>query len=372
MVCRRSFRIVNPWSINVETIGGKTTMIVGVPGKNSVLIWNELPKTWEEFAASGVYTENFYPQLVLQTEESSTPRAVTWTGRQLIVGDENIDPTTQSLSAFRVFNGFPTVSGLRAKKSAGSAITESTKTYSTGSGEQTQYFFSQSVSCQMEDFIYADTYGEGTVINGRLYLVCHGGIRVFKDGYIDDADDIGDIVASNTMADGTIGTNGGQVGFYVCGGGMGELFYDQDADVLFYTAFNDNQLVGWSSPESTFENAAVTSDTSGYRDCPLPDIKVGQDSYNLISTASSATIQFMHNPVPESDGEHLAVMDDLDQQLRIYSDGIPYSSGALPDYVFNKDGLMIKGLIVRVLVLPGHIDDAKKIIKYLYKTYNGR
>ena len=34
-----------------------------------------------------------------------------------------------------------------------------------------------------------------------------------------------------------------------------------------------------------------------------------------------------------------------------------------------KDGLLKKGLIVRVLLIPGHIDDAKKIIEYLYKTY---
>ena len=34
-----------------------------------------------------------------------------------------------------------------------------------------------------------------------------------------------------------------------------------------------------------------------------------------------------------------------------------------------KDDLMKKGLIVRVLVLPGHVDDAKKIIRYLYETY---
>lgn len=33
------------------------------------------------------------------------------------------------------------------------------------------------------------------------------------------------------------------------------------------------------------------------------------------------------------------------------------------------DGLMLQGVIVRVLVLPGHVDDSKKIIKYLYETY---
>ena len=35
-----------------------------------------------------------------------------------------------------------------------------------------------------------------------------------------------------------------------------------------------------------------------------------------------------------------------------------------------KDGILKKGLIVRVLILPGHVDDAKKIIEYLWKKYN--
>ena len=34
-----------------------------------------------------------------------------------------------------------------------------------------------------------------------------------------------------------------------------------------------------------------------------------------------------------------------------------------------KDNLLVSGLVVRVLVLPGHVDDSKKIIKYLYDTY---
>jgi putative pyruvate formate lyase activating enzyme len=34
-----------------------------------------------------------------------------------------------------------------------------------------------------------------------------------------------------------------------------------------------------------------------------------------------------------------------------------------------KDNLLVSGLVVRVLVLPGHIDDSKRIIKYLYDTY---
>ncbi len=37
--------------------------------------------------------------------------------------------------------------------------------------------------------------------------------------------------------------------------------------------------------------------------------------------------------------------------------------------VFNNDGIMTKGVIVRHLLLPTHIEESKKIIKYLYNTY---
>ncbi len=35
----------------------------------------------------------------------------------------------------------------------------------------------------------------------------------------------------------------------------------------------------------------------------------------------------------------------------------------------NEDGIMTSGVLVRHLVLPGHADDSKRIIKYLYETY---
>lgn len=36
---------------------------------------------------------------------------------------------------------------------------------------------------------------------------------------------------------------------------------------------------------------------------------------------------------------------------------------------FDDRGIMTKGIIVRHLVLPGNIEDSKKVIKYLYETY---
>ena len=36
---------------------------------------------------------------------------------------------------------------------------------------------------------------------------------------------------------------------------------------------------------------------------------------------------------------------------------------------YNKDGVLVKGVIVRHMLLPGHLDDSKKVIAYLYNTY---
>lgn len=40
-----------------------------------------------------------------------------------------------------------------------------------------------------------------------------------------------------------------------------------------------------------------------------------------------------------------------------------------PNPVFNTDGIMQKGVIVRHLVLPGQVDDSKRIIEYLHREY---
>jgi len=41
------------------------------------------------------------------------------------------------------------------------------------------------------------------------------------------------------------------------------------------------------------------------------------------------------------------------------------------DFIIENN-LMKKGVIVRVLILPGHIEDAKSIIKYLFETYGDK
>ena len=98
--------------------------------------------------------------------------------------------------------------------------------------------------------------------------------------------------------------------------------------------------------------------------------------YNTSSYENVGTIMFLNN-----------LVDIYLADLKYYDDSLAYNySGCknyfetatmaidemyrqVGNYSFDKDGLMTKGLIVRVLILPGHVEDAKKIIKYLYMTY---
>ncbi len=43
-----------------------------------------------------------------------------------------------------------------------------------------------------------------------------------------------------------------------------------------------------------------------------------------------------------------------------------------PELVFDQRGMLLKGVIVRHLLLPGHVYEAKRIIEYIYKTYSDR
>ncbi len=98
--------------------------------------------------------------------------------------------------------------------------------------------------------------------------------------------------------------------------------------------------------------------------------------YNTSSYECVGTLMMMRNLVDI----YLADLRYYDDQLGInYSSCSEYFENAtmaidemyrqVGSPEFDKDGLMKKGLIVRVLILPGHLDDAKNIIKYLYKTY---
>ena len=99
--------------------------------------------------------------------------------------------------------------------------------------------------------------------------------------------------------------------------------------------------------------------------------------YNTSSYENIGTLMAMRN-----------LVDIYLADLKYYDDELAYKYSMCKDYfevatmaidemvrqvgpaVIGKDGLMKKGVIVRVLVLPGHVRDAKEIINYLYKTYH--
>lgn len=95
---------------------------------------------------------------------------------------------------------------------------------------------------------------------------------------------------------------------------------------------------------SGYETVDTIKMLNGIVDIYLPDIKYYDDNY---------AIKYSHA-----------------------KDYFKYASLALKEMykqvgnpVFNKEGIMQKGIIVRHLMLPGLIDDSKKIIKYLYDNY---
>ena len=98
--------------------------------------------------------------------------------------------------------------------------------------------------------------------------------------------------------------------------------------------------------------------------------------YNTSSYESIGTLMMMNRLVDI----YLADLRYFDDQLGVnYSGCKDYFENAtmaidemyrqVGSCEFDESGLMKKGLIVRVLILPGHLDDSKKIIKYLYQTY---
>ena len=98
--------------------------------------------------------------------------------------------------------------------------------------------------------------------------------------------------------------------------------------------------------------------------------------YNTSSYENTETIDMLNGIVDI----YLADLKYFDDKLAIkYShckDYFKYASSAI-DAMYKQagpfiieDGIIKKGVIVRLLVLPGHIDDSKKIIKYLYNKYH--
>jgi len=98
---------------------------------------------------------------------------------------------------------------------------------------------------------------------------------------------------------------------------------------------------------NSYENIETIKSLDGYIDIYLPDIKYYSDKYavkysnapNYFETAKNSVIE-MFNQVG--------------------------------DIELSSDGIMKKGVIVRHLMLPGLLFDSKKILDFVYNTFNNR
>ena len=100
--------------------------------------------------------------------------------------------------------------------------------------------------------------------------------------------------------------------------------------------------------------------------------------YNTSSYENVSTIQMLRGIVDI----YLADLKYFDDTLACnYShckDYFQYASLAIEEMVRQVgsfvicDGLMKRGVIVRILILPGHVEDTKKLVHYLYTTYHDK
>lgn len=95
---------------------------------------------------------------------------------------------------------------------------------------------------------------------------------------------------------------------------------------------------------NTYDSIETIKLLDGYIDVYLPDLKYFNNKYAI--KYSNAKNYFSNT---------IKVIDEMVRQI-----GKP---------VFNKDGLMIKGVIIRHLMLPGLLFDSKKIVDYVYNKY---
>ena len=98
--------------------------------------------------------------------------------------------------------------------------------------------------------------------------------------------------------------------------------------------------------------------------------------YNTSSYENIGTLMVMKNLVDIYLADLKYYDDSLGEKYSSCSNYFDVATMAIDEmyrqvgkFELDDNGMMKKGLIVRVLILPGHVHDAKEIINYLYKTY---
>ena len=93
-----------------------------------------------------------------------------------------------------------------------------------------------------------------------------------------------------------------------------------------------------------YENIESIKALKGYIDVYIPDLKYFNDKYAI-----------KYSSAPNYFNISSKVIEEMVAQV-----GTP---------VFNEDDIMIKGVIIRHLMLPGLLFDSKKVVDYIYKTF---
>ncbi len=96
---------------------------------------------------------------------------------------------------------------------------------------------------------------------------------------------------------------------------------------------------------SSYENVESIKELDGLIDIYLPDLKYYYDDLAIAYSAAPNYFSYATEAIEE-----------MVRQV-----GKP---------VFDKDGIMQKGVIVRHLILPSRTYDSKRILEYLYETYH--
>lgn len=95
---------------------------------------------------------------------------------------------------------------------------------------------------------------------------------------------------------------------------------------------------------NSYENVDTIKSLAGYVDVYLPDLKYFDNKYSV--KYSSAKEYFKYAT--------LAINEMVDQ---------------VGDVIFDENGLIKKGVIIRHLMLPGLLFDSKKVVDYIYNTF---
>ena len=98
--------------------------------------------------------------------------------------------------------------------------------------------------------------------------------------------------------------------------------------------------------------------------------------YNTSSYENIGTLKMMSNLVDIYLADLRYFDDELGKKYSMCENYFEIATMAIDEmyrqvgkFQLDSDGLLKKGLVVRVLILPNHARDAKEIINYLYKTY---